>query len=328
MKKVIKLYVSEHIELIGAVVLSGMGIGGGLALLEQNFDFLYLGILFLFIFLAGMAINFYRDFPLYTSILSDISSEEDLFVLGKTPLAKAETERIKKVRHLYSQSIRSLEEENENYKLLINKWVHQMKTPLSVLSMLTQETQLVPSEALSEETDRMNYLLDQILHLLRMENLVNDFLVERCCLAELIKSAVNEQKSYFIQNEVYPRLDIEPSIYVYTDRRWFSFAVQQFLNNAVKYSEPQKSVNINAKKQAGEVVLQIQDFGTGILPEDKPRIFEFCYTGNNGRKKQKESSGLGLYIAKNILDYLEHKIEADSQPGKGTIFKIRLNTEK
>lgn len=328
MKKIIKLYLRQHSILLFAVLFSGLGISGSLAVLERNFDFLYLGILYLFIFSSFMGVHFYKNVPFYKAVLEDVSSEMDFIVLGNSPLAKAERERMQKIRRIYLETARNLQNENKNYKILINKWVHQMKTPLSVLHMLAQEEQKSTSQILENEVNRMNELLNQILHLLRMEHIENDFIVERCLLSDVVKCAINEQKNYFIQNEVYPKMDIPSGIWVYTDRKWFSFAIQQFLNNAVKYSEAGSHILVSAAAfETANVILQIQDFGTGILPEEQPRIFEFCYTGSNGRKKQKESSGLGLYIAKSILDYLGHDIEVLSTPGNGTIFKIHLNTE-
>lgn len=327
MKKIVKLYLSEHFALFMAVLISSFVISGCIALLEHDFDYFYLGILYFFIYFVGMSAHFYQSIPLYQSILSEVESEEDLFVLGKSPLANAEKVRMKKIRSVYSKVIKDLQEENRNYKLVMSKWLHQMKTPLSVLDLMTQEEQFVASEMLAEEIDRMDYLLNQILHLIRIDNIKNDFIVERCKLALLIKSSVNEQKNYFIQSEIFPKMDIYDSVCVYTDKKWFSFAVQQFLNNAVKYSNPGQSVQISGNIANGEVVLSIQDFGAGIRPEDRPRIFDFCYTGNNGREKQKESSGLGLYIAKSILDYLGHRIEVISELGKGTTFQIYLRTD-
>lgn len=326
-KKTIKLYLQQHLEIIIAVIFSCIGVSGSLAILEDNFDFLYLGILYLFIFITLMGVNFYKNIPLYTSILSEVSSELDFIVSGNSPLAKMERERMKKICRIYLETTRTLEKNNKNYQVLINKWIHQMKTPLSILNMLSQEEENICAEIMTNEIARMNYLLNQILHLLRIENIENDFIVERCCLADIIKTSINEQKNYFIQNEVYPKMNISPAIYVYTDKKWFSFAIQQFLNNAVKYSDSRKNVIISADIEIGKVILQIEDFGSGILQEDQPRIFEFCYTGNNGRKKQGESSGLGLYIAKNILDYLEHEVKVVSSPNKGTVFKFYLNTD-
>lgn len=327
MKKIINLYLHQHIEIIFAVIISCLGISGILAVLEYNFDFFYLGILYLFLFFTCMGINFYKNIPFYHTILSEVSSEMDFIILGNSPLAKAQRKHMQKIRSIYLETTRKLQNENKNYKLLINKWVHQMKTPLSVLNMLLQEEQEKSSEIMTNELERMNYLLNQILHLLRIENIENDFLVERCCLSDIIKTSINEQKNYFIQHEVYPKINIDDNIYVYTDKKWFSFAIQQFLNNAVKYSDSGNRVIVSAAIKMGRAVLQIQDYGSGILPEEQSRIFEFCYTGSNGRKKQGESSGLGLYIAKNILDYLEHEIEVFSFPDKETIFKIYLNAD-
>ena len=327
MKKMIKLYLKEHLSILVSVFLSSFIISGSLAYLERDFDYFYLGILYFFLFTIGMGIHFYKSIPLYRSILSAVDSEEDFFVLGNSPLAKAEKNRMKMIRNVYSKEINSLKQENEHYKIVMSKWVHQMKTPLSVLNLMAQEKPLISSADLREEVDRMEYLLNQILHLISMENVKNDFIVERCQLVALVKSAVNEQKNYFIQNEVFPKLDISDSIYVYTDKKWFAFAIQQFLNNAVKYSVSGQSVKIVADCKNDKAVLTIQDFGSGISLEEQSRIFDFCFTGSNGREKQKESSGLGLYIAKNILDYLEHEITMSSEQGKGTVFQIYMQTD-
>lgn len=328
MKKIIKLYLREQFPIIVTICFSTFAISGSLALLERDFDYFYLGILCFFICSLGAGVHFYKSIPFYRSILADVESEEDIFVFGDSPLAKAEKDRMKRIRAVYSEERDRLNKENENYKLVTGKWVHQMKTPLSVLHLMTQENQSIPPEVLEEEVDRMDYLLNQIIHLIRMDSIKNDFIVERCSLASLVKTAVNEQKNYFIQKEIFPKMNISDAVFVYTDKKWFSFAIQQFLNNAVKYSDSGQSIRISGTCEDEKAVLKIQDYGTGIRLEDKPRIFDFCYTGNNGREKQKESSGLGLYIAKNIFDYLGHEIEVDSEQGKGTTFRITMRADR
>ena len=328
MKKLMKLYLMEHREIFTGVLIAGIGISGLLSLLEKNMNYAYLGVLYLFIFLLTAGIHFYRNIPFYQSLLSKIENEEDIFLDGNTALADVERNFIKQTQKVYTTQLFESQKQNQNYKLLMNQWVHQMKTPLSVISMLAQDNAYVLSDDLIEETDRMDYLLNQILQLIRMENVKNDFIVERCRLQELVKIAVNDQKKFFIQKEVFPKIDIDDSIFVYTDKKWFPFVTGQLLNNAVKYSESGNSVVIHAEVKDQKAVLSIQDFGIGIIPEDTARIYDFCYTGSNGREKQKESSGLGLYLTKNILDYLNHKIEMSSIPGKGTVFTIYLNADK
>lgn len=327
MKEIIKLYVKEHISFFVSVFIVFI-LSGCLSWLERDFDYLYLGILNLVVFSAGMGIHFYKSIPLYQSILAPVKSKEDFFVLGNSCFAHANNNRMKMVYRVYHKDVDYYKQENEHYKIIMSKWVHQMKTPVSVLNLMAQDNSSISSVELREEVDRMEYLLNQILHLIRMENLKNDFIVERCNLLSLVKNAINDQKNYFIQKEVFPKVDISDSIYVYTDKKWFSFAIQQILNNAIKYSCSHQTIQISATRKNEQIILQIEDFGSGIRLEDQPRIFDFCFTGMNGREKQKESSGLGLYITKNILDYLGHEITMTSQQGKGTKFQVDLPTER
>ena len=105
MKKIIKLYIEEHISLISAVLLSAFAISGSLAWLEKDFDYLYLGILYFFVFSVGMGVHFYKSISLYESILSEVGSEEDFFVSGSSPLARAEKNRLKKIRSVYKEEV-------------------------------------------------------------------------------------------------------------------------------------------------------------------------------------------------------------------------------
>ena len=105
-----------------------------------------------------------------------------------------------------------------------------------------------------------------------------------------------------------------------TDEKWFSFAVEQLLSNAVKYTKAGSvTVTVDAEKQ----LLTISDTGIGIAPEDLPRIFEKGYTGENGRL-ERTSSGLGLYLAGKAADMLHIPIHVESTVGQGTAFTLHL----
>ena len=103
-----------------------------------------------------------------------------------------------------------------------------------------------------------------------------------------------------------------------SDRKWLSVAIEQLMNNAVKYTKT-GSVTITFDDN-----MTIQDTGIGILPEDLPRLFEHGFTGYNGRHNQK-STGLGLYLTKGILDKLELTATITSQVEKGTEVRIEKN---
>ncbi len=318
MKKIINLYLHQHLEQVAAAVLGSIVLGVVFAFLDKNADYIYFGILGLAVYVLFFVIHFLKNLPLYQSLLSEVESEEDFWVSGNSPLAQLERTYLRHLRSMYLGKMRMLQEENKNYKIMMNKWVHQMKTPLSVLHMFAQQEKGTSAEMKRQELEHMNELLNQVLNLMRMENFEKDFSVKCCQLEDLLKAAVNQQKNYFIQKEIYPQMHVCPDIYVYTDERWLVFAIQQFLNNAVKYSEPGSTVEVKSYREGNRVALEICDCGCGILPEDQKRIFDFCFTGSNGRKKQKESSGLGLYLAKYILDRLGHEVRVYSKVGKGT----------
>ncbi|PHC35855.1 hypothetical protein COF09_30600 [Bacillus toyonensis] len=109
---------------------------------------------------------------------------------------------------------------------------------------------------------------------------------------------------------------------VESDRKWLRFIVNQILSNAIKYSAGSRgNITIAVFEKDKSVVLEIQDYGVGIPKEDLPRVFRPFYTGENGRKF-KESTGMGLYLVKNIIARLSHKIEIESEFEKGT--KVRI----
>lgn len=109
-------------------------------------------------------------------------------------------------------------------------------------------------------------------------------------------------------------LDFQPTNYkVLTDEKWLVFVIEQLLSNAIKYTNKGK-ISIYPLE---DKKLVIEDTGIGISQEDIPRIFDKGFTGYNGRT-DKKATGLGLYLCKNILDKLSHKISIESEVGVKT----------
>ncbi|MEG2505578.1 MAG: sensor histidine kinase, partial [Carnobacterium sp.] len=195
---------------------------------------------------------------------------------------------------------------------IIRVWSHQMKVPLAAIDLMTQ-TQ-VNSEELKNQVFSLENYLKILLEYQRINNLATDFRFEKVSMASLVKELVKKYSSFFIQKNL--SIQIEGEWLVNSDQRWLSLAVEQLLNNAVKYT---KEGGILIKIKTGELI--IQDSGIGILKEDLPRLFEHGFTGYNGRIQQK-STGLGLYLSKLILDKLEFEISINSEIGNGTSVTI------
>jgi len=110
---------------------------------------------------------------------------------------------------------------------------------------------------------------------------------------------------------------------VLTDEKWLVFVIEQILSNALKYTQEGR-ISIYMERD-GAQTLVIADTGIGIAGEDLPRVFEKGFTGYNGRR-DKKSTGIGLYLCKRILSKLSHTIVIEGEPGKGTKVKICLDT--
>jgi len=120
---------------------------------------------------------------------------------------------------------------------------------------------------------------------------------------------------------------MEENPYVYTDVMWMEFVLYQLLSNAIKYSEEEGSITVSAEYKNNTVNLFVIDEGLGIDNSDLPRIYNLFFTGSNGKSKG-ESTGMGLYMVKEVLDYLGHGIKVSSVKGKGTMFTITFQGER
>ena len=207
-------------------------------------------------------------------------------------------------------------------KVMVYRFVHQMKTPVSVLKLILEKhSEEGEYKKIRRNISALEYNLNQMLDVYRLEEFKNDFVSEKVMLKNVCKDGINGLKDYFIASQIYPKLDIDDDIYVYSDSKWLKLIIHQLLTNAIKYSDNGQSVTVRAKKEEDRVVLSVIDEGIGIEKADLRNIFELFYIGKNGRNNA-DSSGIGLYIVKRVTEYLGHKTEVESEVGKGTTVRI------
>lgn len=283
---------------------------------------LFLG---LFIFAGYLGLRYATHRGFYARLSRPVASlAESVHKHEPAPLPAALSELLENQYRQYQNMLQHWERKNEQYMTFLNQWIHQMKTPLSVIEMITQDGGDERMGSISEETDRLRRGLDMALYTARLGTFEQDFSVDSVDLRQLANEAVHEYKRYFIRSRVYPEVSIEEGISVRTDAKWIQFILGQLLNNAIKYSAGSgKKVTLSAVKEGRDVVLNIQDRGVGIPKADLPRVFRPFYTGENGRRF-KESTGMGLYIVKEVIDKLNHRIELESVEGEGTLVRIRF----
>lgn len=195
-------------------------------------------------------------------------------------------------------------------------WAHQVKTPLAAMRLILQnENRDTGIYSLQEELYKIEQYIEMVLHYLRLESMSSDMLLREYQLRDIVNQAVKRNAVMFINSKL--SINIKDfSHIVITDEKWLLFVIEQLITNALKYT-PKGSITISLECCSNKHWLIIVDTGIGIKGEDLPRIFEKGFTGYNGRL-DKKSTGIGLYLCKQILDKLSHKIEVYSELGKGT----------
>ncbi|OXZ37608.1 ATP-binding protein [Finegoldia magna] len=196
-------------------------------------------------------------------------------------------------------------------------WVHQIKTPITCLEILTEDNKEMKMQLKSID----NYT-NMAINYLKLNLHEKDMDISAVDVDNLLNMLIKKYSLLFINSHI--SLDFRKNgLKCITDSKWLSVLLEQILSNAIKYSENSQII-LDSFKKDNSVVILIEDHGIGIPEEDINRIFDKGYSGFNGRLKQK-SSGLGLYLAKSIADKLEITLKVDSTVGQGSKFYIIVN---
>lgn len=324
--KHIRLFLADHLWIILLFLAAPIGLSVFyLAIVKQSVepDWIYYCFLALFILFCFLLYRFYATWNLYELYCSEKAEMEDFFL--HSPKGWEERRYQKLMQEFYRQylaKLSSMEDERKQNKLMVYRWVHQLKTPLSVIHLIAQKNGYQPDyKKISQSAMQIQYDLDQVLNMYKLDAIKNDFHSERVNLHDVCKDCINELKSSFIAKGIFPKLEVAGDLVVYSDSKWLRFVLYQLMTNALKYSDTGKTIMVRANTTQTAIILSVEDHGCGIQPEDIPRIFDLFFTGQNGRNHG-ESSGLGLYMVKQILDYLGHSIKVQSELGKGSTFAI------
>lgn len=206
-------------------------------------------------------------------------------------------------------------------------WAHQIKTPIAAMRLLLQSENAEERsfhKAMKMELFRTEQYVEMVLSYLRMENMSSDLVLQSYSLDNIIKQAVRKYSQMFITQKISLQYD-SVNIEVLTDGKWLGLVLEQILSNALKYSKEGKEIRIYMHP-GKEAVLVIEDQGIGIQEEDLPRVFEKGFTGYNGREHRK-STGIGLYLCRQIIEKLNHNIWIESVPDAGTKVFLDLYRE-
>ncbi|MEP6986527.1 MAG: HAMP domain-containing sensor histidine kinase, partial [Chloroflexota bacterium] len=213
---------------------------------------------------------------------------------------------------------------------------HDFRTPLSIINSSTYLLRKLTDPEKREEklknielqSDRMLKLLDDLLEMGRLDEKKVDFQFSTEVINPLIQMIVNnfqsaavlkQQTLEFIPDPALPSCPI--------DALKVSRAIINLVQNAISYTQVQGKITLSTRVEDKQVLLSIADNGIGISEESLPHIFERFYRVDGARTTSTGGSGLGLPIAKKIIEEHNGSISVESKPNQGTTFMIKLPLE-
>lgn len=212
---------------------------------------------------------------------------------------------------------------------------HELRTPITSIRMFIemlalgrvkepQELQTV-LDLLSKETARLSGMIESVLDWSRIESGKKTYRKERLAGAALVDAAVSAFKAQHIGTEVPLTVKIGDDVGdVEIDRDSVSGALLNLLQNAWKYSNDDKRIELRVLRDDQFVVFEVEDHGVGIPRREQKRIFDRFYRVDSLLTRVTEGSGLGLSIAQRIVQAHDGWISVDSIPGRGSTFRIHL----
>lgn len=288
-----------------------------------------LGITLIFLF-AVMTIRRYRDIEAVNSflvnvlaggeVLNILDQEEGELSLLKTNIYKATT-TLNYQKDLLSKDKMALANAIANIS-------HQLKTPLTSMIVMNdllkteddRDRRMEFLQTQSNQLDRMNWLIQTLLKLSRIDAGTITMKPERIEAEELIRQVI---KPFEIQMEL-KGITYLPGTYRMSfdcDRDWTIEAIQNIVKNCIEHMDSGGVLKIRAADTNIYKEMTIEDTGCGIAEEDLPHIFERFYKGKNAGK---DSVGIGLALAKMIITGQHGDIIVESTEGKGTKFSVRF----
>ncbi|AJS59790.1 sensor histidine kinase [Paenibacillus sp. IHBB 10380] len=225
--------------------------------------------------------------------------------------------------------------ENSKDQLVVNL-AHDLRTPLT--SVLGYLDLILKDDHLTEEqvrhftsiaftkSQRLEKLIDGLFDITRMNFGRLPVEKKRIDIGELLMQLNEELYPVFEKNHLISRLNIAPNIYISGDGELLVRVFENLLTNATRYGKDGLYVDINSHLDSGHVVIQIVNYGGHIAPEELPHIFDMYYTSDRARTHQEGGTGLGLFIARNIVEQHDGTVSVESNVVR-TLFEIQLPQE-
>lgn len=277
---------------------------------------------------------------LYVGVLfekkKDENDRENFYHFIQKPSVENEKNLIKQVgsSHRFvigdlANSLRMLNDELsssklhlKSYETFIESWVHEIKTPISLLTFVTEnrkeEMSLLVYQRLEHVRMAVNENVEKILFYARLQATHMDYRLDRILLSDILEEILFDFQPLLDEKGI-KVVSKTNELKVVTDEKMLTFILGQIFSNSVKYLSEKENPSIWIRTSTDHIrsqyCLEIEDNGCGVLASDLPFIFDKGMTGNH--TTQKQSTGIGLYLVWKLCNELQININVESEYGKG-----------
>jgi signal transduction histidine kinase len=243
----------------------------------------------------------------------------------------------------FSNSFKDLEDQNTQLRHLdelkdsfITITSHQLRTPLSIvkwiLSILQSDKELAHmpeqnhliNQAYSSN-ERLIHVVNELLNVSRVQDGKLPCSPQLIDVVPLLRDLANSATKMGADHHISVTAEIEPGLpLLCLDPLLTKQLFQDLMDNALDYNQDNGWIHLSAKREAGKLVIVFVNSGMGIGEEDSRKVFDQFFRGPEAMRQQPNGNGLGLYLARAIVDSHQGKIDFKSSPGESTTFTISL----
>ena len=220
---------------------------------------------------------------------------------------------LKEVSHSAITAVEQVEKEREDYCNYVENWIHELKTPLTACSLIVSNDG--GTGKIRRELKRADNLTDTILTYAKLRSIHNEIKIAKVCLSDVVRNAIQEEMILLIAAKI--SIQTHGDMEVFTDAKLMAGILKQLLVNCAKYC-PGCKIQI----RMDEDTLVVEDNGPGIPSYELPRVTERGFTGSGFSGSR--TTGMGLYIVRQLCEQLSIALKIESEEGKYTCFSFHF----
>lgn len=328
------VYLNQKIEVNGRIFYIQL-----IKDMENEYDFLKaLFMILLFVDGIGIFLSIGVGFVVTLKVLKPINYLiREVQSIKATDLNKrikinGPDDELTRLAKTFNEMLNRIQDSFERQERFISDVSHELRTPIAVIKgyidMLDRWGKNDKSvlqegiDAIKKQADKMKLLTERLLLIARGDK--GQIKVEKSsfCLNDIVNEVVSEAKIISPEHNI--KVQSEQNIIFYGDKNLIKEMLRIFIDNSIKYTKKGGSILIKLIRDGSEVKMSIEDDGIGIPPEDIPHIFDRFYRVDKSRSKEQGGWGLGLSIAKMIIDMHDGIVFVESKVGEGTKFIIKF----